>query len=92
MLNKRFGAQITRSSAGQRGGVGPNAGKVSTKFRCTDPAGLPKTKRVFNSESYEEPVSLWYEHNGIWYLNTVVDKKNMPDWAKNYTIGEATRI
>lgn len=92
MYNKRFGAQITRSSAGQRGGVGPNAGKASAKFLCTGPKGQQKTKRVFNAADFQEPVSVWYEHAGVWYLNTVLDKKNLPDWAANYTLCPAEKV
>lgn len=82
----------TNTRYGQRGGDGPTAGKKATKFSCTGPTGQKQSKRVFNAENYEQPVSIWYEHAGTWYLNTVLDKNNLPDWAKNYTIGEAVRI
>lgn len=75
---------------GQKGGEGPNTGKRARKFLCPHPVtGEPVAKRVFKASDYQKPVALWYQHNDVWYLNTVVDAADMPGWAKNYTTGEA---
>lgn len=93
MLNRRFGAQITKSSAGQKGGTGPNSGKKAIRFLCTGPDGQQLKKSVFNASDYQVPVSLWYQDRaGRWYLNTVTDKNNPPEWANNYIMGEAVKI
>lgn len=77
---------------GKKGGTSPNAGKTAIKYRCTDPEGKQATKRVFAPAPYEQPVALYYQHGGVWHLNTVIDAKNRPDWAKNYTETEAVKI
>lgn len=75
---------------GRIGGTSPNVGKTATKFRCSHPASGPdQIKRVFKREGMTRPVALWYEHGGTWFLNSVVDGDNLPDWAKNYTQTEA---
>lgn len=75
---------------GKIGGTSPNAGKKAVKYSCPHPVtGEPVFKRIFKRDGIAQPVALWYEHAGTWYLNTVVDGADLPDWHKNYTHGKA---
>lgn len=78
---------------GKIGGTSPNAGKKAAKYRCPHPVtGEPQFKKAFKRDDMQRPVALWYEANGTWYLNTVVDLDDMPDWSKNYTQGKAELV
>lgn len=74
--------------SGHRGG--PRRPK-NVRFTCRAPNGFSIVKSVPVLEELKKPVSLWYEHNGQWHLHTVVDKENMPDWARNYSLGSAVK-
>jgi hypothetical protein len=78
---------------GKIGGTSPNAGKKAAKYRCPHPVtGEPHFKKAFKRDDMKRPVALWYQQRETWYLNTVVDLDDMPDWSKNYTQGEAELV
>lgn len=88
MLNKRFGAQITKNS---RGASRPNTGRP-TRFRCKSPGQGYQMKQVQGGDQYEVPVSLWYQVGKSWMLQAVVDEKSLPDWANNYVKSSAEKM
>lgn len=59
------------------------------RFVCTSPSGSRFAKTVANGRAFKTPVALFYQIDGKWALQTVVDRGAMPEWAKNYTQGKA---
>lgn len=88
MLNKRFGAQITKNS----NGANRPTSRRPARFRCKSPGKGHQMKQVPGGDEYEVPVSLWYKHGNTWLLQAVVDEKNLPDWAANYTKSSAEKM
>lgn len=76
---------------GQPQGNGAQINRKPTKYICNHPNGGAVVKSVLDAAGFEEPVALWYQSGKDWHLNTVVDRKNMPEWAKNYTQGLARK-
>jgi len=80
-----------RSRYGKKGGTSANAGRKATKYTVPMPDGRTLTKRVFQ-DCGASASALIYEHDGEWFLNTVVPTHNKPGWAASYTEVPAERI
>ena len=65
--------------------------RTSARFSVTAPDGSKRFKDVVNGHGIKDPVALFYKHGERWITQTVVDRGNMPDWARNYTEGPAKR-
>jgi hypothetical protein len=65
---------------GKIGGTSPNVGKKAIELSLPSPSrpASPQMKKAFKRDAMKRPVALWYQHNGTWYLNTVVDLDDMP--------------
>ncbi len=88
---------MVRTAHGRRYIFGQNPPREAererrARFRTITPDGR-RVKLTMNVKgTFQEPMVVFTNETGKWLARTVVDKKNLPDWAKNYTLVEAVEI
>ncbi len=73
---------FVRSGHGMRGGVGPNAGKTSAKFKVVFPDGTAAVKRVFNCDLVDAEASV-YNQFGEWRIQSIFARGVTPAQVKD---------
>lgn len=68
-----------RSGYGQKGGIGPTAGRTAATYEVTFPDGTTARKRSYFVDADEATIGC-YLHEGKWYAAGVCDRvETLPD-------------
>lgn len=77
-----------RTTYGQKGGQGHTRGRKASLYEAVDPSGKTVQKRSFTVH-HDDVLMAFYCHEGIWHVNGVHERGNLPEWVRDTYVKKA---